>query len=215
MITIAIELNHVIRNINKQLLKYYQRDYHPELNIDDIDEKEENVNNEYIKFKSKKEHNEFVYIDYPFEIFGCARPMDKDLPRDITAWIEEMSNREDEEFRVIYYSLGEDALTIQSSYFFLSKLGTRVREVIFPKGIDELKNKCDVIISSDSEVVKWAKENNKKSVRILTNWKTKETTSFNIDENDGIVYYDSMTKIIEDKTFLDKLIEFKKGVKNG
>ena len=203
MITIAIELNHVIRNVNKQLLKYYQRDYHPEMETDKIDEKRENVLETYIKFGSKRERNEFIYIDYPYEIFGCAKAMDKNLPRDITSWMEEMTNREDEEFRVIYYSLGEEALTIQSSYFFLSKLGTRVREVIFPKDIDELKDKCDVIISSDEKSLTWAKENNKLPVKILTNGN-------NDADDDEKFAYVTMEDVIEDDKFLDKLIEFKK-----
>lgn len=203
MITIAIELNHVIRNVNKQLLKYYQRDYHPELETDKIDEKRENVLEKYIKFDSKRERNEFIYIDYPYEIFGCAKAMDKNLPRDITAWMEEMTNREDEEFRVIYYSLGEEALTIQSSYFFLSKLGTRVREVIFPKTIDELKDKCDVIISSDEKSLTWAKENDKLPVTILSNGNNEA------DVNDNFAYA-TMEDVINDDKFLDKLIELKK-----
>lgn len=203
MITIAIELNHVIRNVNKQLLKYYQRDYHPEMETDKIDEKHENVLETYIKFDSKRERNEFIYIDYPYEIFGCAKAMDKNLPRDITSWMEEMTNREDEEFRVIYYSLGEEALTIQSSYFFLSKLGTRVREVIFPKVIGELKDKCDVIISSDEKSLTWAKENDKLPVKILSNGNNEA------DDDDKFVYA-TMEDVIEDDKFLDKLIEFKK-----
>lgn len=203
MITIAIELNHVIRNVNKQLLKYYQRDYHPELETDKIDEKRENVLEKYIKFDSKRERNEFIYIDYPYEIFGCAKAMDKNLPRDITAWMEEMTNREDEEFRVIYYSLGEEALTIQSSYFFLSKLGTRVREVIFPKTIDELKDKCDVIISSDEKSLIWAKENDKLPVTILSNGNNEA------DDDDKFAYA-TMEDVINDDKFLDKIIELKK-----
>lgn len=203
MITIAIELNHVIRNVNKQLLKYYQRDYHPELETDKIDEKRENVLEKYIKFDSKRERNEFIYIDYPYEIFGCAKAMDKNLPRDITAWMEEMTNREDEEFRLIYYSLGEEALTIQSSYFFLSKLGTRVREVIFPKTIDELKDKCDVIISSDEKSLTWAKENDKLPVTILSNGNNEA------DVNDNFAYA-TMEDVINDDKFLDKIIELKK-----
>ena len=203
MITIAIELNHVIRNVNKQLLKYYQRDYHPELETDKIDEKRENVLEKYIKFDSKRERNEFIYIDYPYEIFGCAKAMDKNLPRDITAWMEEMTNREDEEFRVIYYSLGEEALTIQSSYFFLSKLGTRVREVIFPKTIDELKDKCDVIISSDEKSLTWAKENDKLPVTILSNGNNEADVNYNFA-------YATMEDVINDDKFLDKIIELKK-----
>lgn len=203
MITIAIELNHVIRNVNKQLLKYYSTNYH-ELETDDIDDKNENVLDKYIKFDSRMERNEFIYIDYPYEIFGCAKAMDKNLARDITAWMEEMTNREDEEFRVIYYSLDEEALTIQSSYFFLSKLGTRVREVVFPKSIDEMKEKCDVIVSSNKDNAKWALDNGKKSVLVLTNGNTKDDT-----ENCADFYYGSMEDVIKDNSFLDKIIEGK------
>lgn len=205
MITIAIELNHVIRNINKQLLKYYQKDYHPELDTDDIDEKKENVLKKYIKFDSHRELNQFIYIDYPFEIFGAAKAMDKNLARDVTNWMEEMTNREDEEFRVIYYSLNEEALTIQSSYFFLSKLGTRVREVVFPKSIDEMKDKCDVIISSDEKSIQWAKDNNKQSVKIETNYKddTSDKERTTVADFD----YDSMEDVINDIKFLDKLVD--------
>lgn len=205
MITIAIELNHVIRNINKQLLKYYQKDYHPELDTDDIDEKKENVLKKYIKFDSHRELNQFIYIDYPFEIFGAAKAMDKNLARDVTNWMEEMTNREDEEFRVIYYSLNEEALTIQSSYFFLSKLGTRVREVVFSKSIDEMKYKCDVIISSDEKSIQWAKDNNKQSVKIETNYKddTSDEERTTVADFD----YDSMEDVINDTKFLDKLVD--------
>jgi hypothetical protein len=205
MVTIAIELNHVIRNINKQLLKYYQKDYHPELDTDDIDEKKENVLKKYINFDSHRELNQFIYIDYPFEIFGAAKAMDKNLARDVTNWMEEMTNREDEEFRVIYYSLNEEALTIQSSYFFLSKLGTRVREVVFPKSIDEMKDKCDVIISSDEKSIQWAKDNNKQSVKIETNYKddTSDKERTTVADFD----YDSMEDVINDTKFLDKLVD--------
>lgn len=210
MITIAIELNHVIRNINKQLLKYYKRDYHPELDIDNIDCVKENVLDKYIKFNSKKERNEFIYIDYPYEIFGCAKAMDSNLPRDITNWMEEMSNREDEEFRIIYFSLEEDALTIQSSYFFLSKLGTRVREVIFPRNIEELNDKCDVVITSNADIVEWANKNKKKGIRIATNYQVDEDSVL-----DDVEHYNSMEDVISDGAFLDELIEFKKGIVNG
>lgn len=204
MITIAIELNHVIRNINKQLLKYYQRDYHPELDTDDIDIKNENVLDKYIKFSSKKERNQFIYIDYPFEIFGAAKAMDKNLARDVTHWMDEMSNREDEEFRIMYYSLDEEALSIQSSYFFLSKLGTRVRSVMFPKKTDDLKGVCDVIITANPNVIGWAKDNGLQTVKIASNGEEKDDTcTFN---------YASMEDVINDNTFLDNVL---KNIKHG
>ena len=39
--TIGIELNHVVRNINRQMLKYYSKDIDPSLDIEEIDDKED------------------------------------------------------------------------------------------------------------------------------------------------------------------------------
>ena len=36
-IRIGIELNHVIRNINKQIVKYYQQDYDESIDLDEVD----------------------------------------------------------------------------------------------------------------------------------------------------------------------------------
>ena len=53
MITIAIELNHVVRNVNKPDFKsIIKKDIKPELDIDNIDEKDDVF--KYAKFDSKK-----------------------------------------------------------------------------------------------------------------------------------------------------------------
>ena len=68
---IGIELNNIVRNINFQLVKYYKKDI--DKNFDD-----ENINYNVtdilpnLKFKNKKSKKEYVYVDYPYEIFGCA-----------------------------------------------------------------------------------------------------------------------------------------------
>ena len=197
MIRIGIELNDVVRNVNKQILKYYQKDIDPTLDLDDIDDKDDVF--KYAKFDSNRAKNEFIYIDYPYEIFAAAKPMDKNLPTHINNWMVEMTNREDEEFVVIYYSLNEEFLTIQSSYFFLSKIGTRVREVFFPKKISEVWDRCDVVITANDEVLK-EKPEDKKSVKIIN--------TLNKDSNvESDFKYDSMDDVINDETLLDKIID--------
>lgn len=196
MIKIGIELNGVIRNVNKQILKYYQKDVDPSIDLDEIDEKD-NVF-KYAKFDSNKSKNEFIYIDYPYEIFGCAKTIDKDLPVEINNWMVEMTNREDEEFMIVYYSLNEEYLTIQSSYFFLSKIGTRVREVFFPRDINEIWNRCDVVITANDDVLK-AKPSDKKSVKIIN------TVNKDSDVK-GDFEYESMTDVIKDNNFLDNIV---------
>ena len=196
MITIAIELNHVVRNVNKQILKYYQKDINPELDIDDIDEKDDVF--KYATFDSIRDRNEFVYIDYPYEIFGCAKTMDKDLMTKINNWLVDLTNEEDETYRVIYYSLNEEALTIQSTYFFLSKTGTRVREVLFPFESKEIIDRADVVITSNGYIIDAANGSNAKVV--LINRPTNKDV-----KDKAFLSYDSLVDLIDDKEFLKKI----------
>lgn len=196
MITIAIELNHVVRNVNKQILKYYQRDFKPELDLETVDEKDDVFKTAV--FDSRRSRNEFIYLDYPYEIFGCANPMEKNLPTKINNWMSEMTNVEDECFKIIYYSLNEEALTIQSTYFFLSKIGTRVREIIFPFEPKEIIEKADVIITSNKSVFEIAKDSDSKIV--LINRPTNEDI-----KEESFLNYNSLKDIIEDEEFLNKI----------
>ena len=197
MITIGIELNHVIRNINKQIVKYYSKEYDPSTDIDEIDDKED-VLETYAKFKSTYDKNNFLFIDYPYEIFGCANTMEKKLSSKITNWLTEISNIEDKDIRIIFYSLNEEALTIQSTFFFLSKIGTRVRKVIFPKSIDEVWDECDAIITARNEFFEKGIPDGKKAVLI--------NRPFNKEFKDkAILNYDNLSDLIDDKNFFNEI----------
>lgn len=203
MITIGIELNHVIRNINKQIAKYYAKEYTIDVDLDDIDDKE-NILDTFAKFEDKYKKYNFIYIDYPFECFAAAKPVDNKLPTQINNWLVELDNREDEEFRIVYYSLYEDALTIQSTFFFLSKIGTRVREVFFPKNLDEIWKHCDVVITTNKEVID-NKPSDKQTIKIIGNGNQEDGSVGNFE-------YNSLAEVIQDEKFLDK-IKYRKQLK--
>lgn len=197
MITIGVELNHVVRNINKQIVKYYAKEYAPDVDLDDIDDRED-VLKTFAKFDSKYERNNFLYIDYPYEIFGCASTMEKKLAVKITNWLTDISNIEDEDIRIIFYSMNEEAITIQSTFFFLSKIGTRVRKVIFPKSIEEVWEECDVVITARDEFFEKEIPEGKKVVLI--------NRPFNKDCKDkAFLNYDNLSEIITDEEFFNKL----------
>ena len=199
MLTIGVELNHVVRNINKQILKYYAKEFEPSLDWEELDDKVD-IFEKYVKFKSKYEKNNFLYIDYPFEIFGTANTMEKKLATAITNWLSEITNIEDEDIRIIFYSLDEDALTIQSSYFFLSKIGARVRKVIFPKSIDEIWEECDAVITARNEFFEKEKPEGKKIILV-----NREFNKENKDKAD--LNYDNLSEIINDNNFFKKVKE--------
>lgn len=207
MIKIAIELNHVLRNVNKQILKYYQKDINPELDLDEVDEKDDVF--KYADFDSRRSRNEFIYIDYPYEIFGCAKTMTKNLPTEMNNWLSELTNYEDDEVYVYFYSLEEEALTIQSTYFFLSKIGTRVRKVVFPQNIDELKGECDVIITANNEVIERF-AGDKDVYKILINRLTNADSKEKADKN-----YDSLSDVLGDDELLNTLHGWKENKKEN
>ena len=197
MITIGVELNHVVRNINKQIVKYYIKEKNLNVDIDDVNDKE-NVLETFAKFESKHERNNFIFIDYPFEIFGSATTSERDLAVKITNWLTDISDIEDEDIRIVFYSMNEEALTIQSTYFFLSKIGTRVRRMMFPKSIDEVWEVCDVVITARVEFFEKGIPEDKKVVLINRpfNEKYKEEAFLN---------YDNLSEIISDEEFFKKL----------
>jgi hypothetical protein len=197
MLTIGVELNHVVRNINKQILKYYAKEFDQSMEWEELDDKVD-IFDKYCKFNSKYEKNNFLYVDYPYEIWGCGETMEKKLATKITNWLSDITNIEDEDIRIIFYSLDEDALTIQSSFFFLSKIGSRVRKVIFPKNLEEVWDECDVVITARNEFFEKEIPNGKKVVLI--------NRDFNKENKDkAFLNYDNLSNVIEDNDFFNKI----------
>jgi len=198
MITIGVELNHVVRNVNRQLLKYYQKEFDPSLDVDEIDDRVD-VIGKYMKFRSKKEKNDFIYIDYPYEIFGCAGTSEKKLAVKITNWLVNVSNIEDEDIRIIFYSLNEEALSIQSTFFFLSKIGARVRKVFFPKNVKEVWDECDVVITANNQMFEEEIPENKKIILINREFNEK-------NKDKAFLTYDNLSDVIDDNNFFNNFI---------
>lgn len=151
MARIGIDLNHVMRDINKQIVKYYKKDIDRAFDDDKLDT---NVTNIFknLNFKSKKDREKFLFEDYPFEVFGSAPLMEKDLSVRLNKLVVDLADKESEH-TISFFSTKEKGLSIQSTYFFLSKIGSRVREMLFPKSYKEVWENFDMIITSDIELV--------------------------------------------------------------
>lgn len=153
---IGIELNGVLRNFNRQMLKYYVKDINPMIDLDEINEKCDKDVENAINFDTKKERNSFIYIDYPFELFGCAKMMEKNLANTINNWIDTLGEDEEAKYEVEVFSRNEEALALQGSYFFLSKTAFRVRNAFFPEKDGELENRYDYMFTASPETAKFA-----------------------------------------------------------
>ena len=159
--TIAIDINDVIRDFTRQFIKYYQKVIDPsfEIEYDDVNDFEftnifpfldENGNvdiNQYYRFK---------YEDCAFEIFGRADVMERKLPSDFNLWTQNtLKNFEADNIpEVIIVSPFEMNLSIQSTLSFLSRIGVRVREYYFPLDSQTIWDKCDVLITANPNLIK-------------------------------------------------------------
>ena len=189
---IAIDLNDVIRDYSRNFVKYFKKGINHAFNEEDV----EFYTNEMrilLPFQSDEQYRRFVYEDYAFELFSKCPPVEKDLPRDLNEWIE--FDLLDEEIEVMFVSPMECDLTIQSTYSFLAKIGSRVREIYFPIDSSTVWDKCDVLITANPRFL-----NNKKE--------GKKIVKINKEYNDKClcdVSYDSLYEIIRDKEFINKI----------
>lgn len=210
MIRIGIELNNVVRNINYQVMKYYKKDINPEFDETTISANKTSII-EDLNFDSKA-RNEFMFVDYPYELFGCARVVERNLSVTINDWLISLAD-EDVDYDVSFFSQHENDLSIPSSYYFLSKIATRVRTTHFPTNDENIWDLYDVIVTTDPKLVESKpegkrvilieKEDNKEAIKnadysfeslskaiesnSLTNIKDKENIEENKNEDTSII----------------------------
>lgn len=203
---IAIELNNIVRDLNSQYVKYFKKDIQKDFDDKGVDKNVLNIG-ESLPFKSEKARETFTYIDYPYELFGCAKSMHRNLQVRLDEWIDNLNNLDKDHFELIHFSLKENALTIQSTYYFLSKTGTRIREMYFPLDGLDMWDKADVIVTTDSRIVRNKPEG---KVVILI----KKNDNVELVEKADLVY-DNLLEMMNDDNFysnIEKLLQTKQSL---
>ena len=189
---IAIDLNDVIRDYSRNFVKYFKKGINHAFDEDDVDFYTNDMQI-LLPFKSEEQYRRFVYEDYPFELYGKCPAVEKNLPRDLNKWIEFTLPEEDVE--VMFVSPMECDLTIQSTFSFLAKIGSRVREVYFPIDSATVWDKCDVLITANPRFFA-SKTDGKLIVKI-----NKEYNKDCVADKE----YDRLNQIISDNKFLESL----------
>jgi hypothetical protein len=126
-------------------------------------------------------------------LYGKCPTVDKNLARDLNEWLE--FNLPDEDIEVMFVSPMECDLTIQSTYSFLAKIGSRVREVYFPVDSATVWDKCDVLITANPRFFN-TKQLDKKIIKINKDYNKECVADFE---------YDSLLDAIQDETFVSKV----------
>ena len=175
---IAVDLNDVLRDFTSNFGNYFKKGYDEDINLGEI-EITTNCLDKVFPFKSRYDYEHFVYEDYAWELFAKCPSCDRGLGAAFSNWVTKtITNIDvDEPIEVIIVSPMEYGITIPATYWFISKLGCRAREIYLP--IDSLTvwDRCDVLITANPKLLN-NKPDGKKSVKIVTDYNTECEADF-------------------------------------
>ena len=151
---IAIDINDVLRDFTSQFKNYYIKGIDPSFEIED-DEITSFDFSEIFPFKDRNAYNMFKYVDFAFELYGRAEPMDKMLPYRFNDWTQKTLKDLDKEYipDIMLVSPFETGKSIQSTYAFLSKISSSVREIYFPIDSSTIWDRCDILITANPNLI--------------------------------------------------------------
>lgn len=202
---IAIDLNDVVRDFSNNFLRYYVERYNHEFDLEDFEFWSHNLN-EVFPFNSENAYYNFIYNDYAFELFGKCGVCSRNLESELNDWTEKTLKDIDseEKIEVMIVSPKEYGASIGSTYFFLSKLGTKIREVYFPVNSETIWNKCDVLITANPDLLLSKPDCEPCKISIKIN------TEYNKESNADYTF-SSLSKFLSDKNNTEKLLEHYNG----
>lgn len=193
---ICITLDDVIRAKTLQFGKIYKKYKDKDIDLETLDLSSGDFC-QIFGFKTENEYKEFLYKDYPFEIFAEASTVEKMVDKRLNLWHMSLNNDvdDDDEIELIISNPREFNFSIGYTCFFLSKIATHVREIYFPKDSSDIWNKCDVLITADKDLLDNT-PNGKKSVKI--------EMPYNMECKSNLSYK-SLTSLIDDDEFITKI----------
>jgi len=173
---VYISINGVLRDLIQKFDYHYQIEFmESEIEVEEDEEPFDYkitspVNNDnllnYYSFQSKDEFNNFLFVDYPLEIFGHAGVSSMSVMSELNTLIYE---NPDINFTVI--GLDEYGKAKSSTLFFLSKysyLGNNVK-FINSKDIKKEWKKCDLWITDNKDIIDKCPKN-KQAMKFITEY---------------------------------------------
>jgi hypothetical protein len=167
---IAVDLNDVLRDYTANFGEYFKKGYDQDIELDQL-EITTNDLSEVFPFKSRYDYEHFVYEDFAWELFAKCPTCERGLGAAFSNWITKTITNIDTEdpIEVIIVSPMEYGITIPATYWFISKLGCRAREIYLPVDSLTIWDKCDVLITANPKLLD-NKPEGKKSVKIVADY---------------------------------------------
>ena len=197
--TLAIDINDVIRDNIYQFKCIYQKYVDGSFDIDLNDIDTYNLMDHY-PFEDESELQQFKYVDYAFELYGRAETCDKMLSYALNDYLEKTLRDLDEIPHVILFSPFEIGLTIQSTFSFLAARTIRAREVYFPIDSMTIYDRADVVITAQPSLIENCPEG-KTVIKINKPYNKDIETKYSFNSMMDVINdpNETVVKIIENK----------------
>lgn len=193
---IGIDLNWVLRDLNKQINVCWEKKHGTPYIEDENDVKNHDLKSE-IKWNSIQERNEFFFEEYPFELFGCTPCMSNYCVFKVNDWYKESENfAKAEPIEFVLVSPFEYDTSIMGTLFFCSKY-LKLRYFFFPKKSEDIWNSVDVLISANDKL---AQEKPEGKILMCINNPINKTCQQKADFK-----YDTIEELIDDNWKFDKI----------
>ena len=194
---IAIDLNDVLRDYTRNFGEYFKKGYDQDVDLDSL-EVDTNDLSVVFPFKSRYDYEHFVYEDFSWELFAKCPACETGLGAAFSNWITKtITNIDTEEpIEVMIVSPMEYGITIPATYWFISKLGCRAREIYLPIDSTTIWDKCDVLITASPNLLS-IKPEGKKTVKIKTDYNKDCVADFE---------YNNMLEFLNEDGNTEKLI---------
>ena len=168
MKNIVITLDDVIRAKTLQIGRTYKKYKDHTIKLETLDFSHTDYA-EIFNFETLEDYQKFLYQDYVLEIFGSAPTVNPMIPMLLNNWImtvnDDYEETDEEYVNVLLSNAFEFNISIANTYFFLSKLATRVREVFFPVDSSKIWDKADIVITATPEILN-SKPDDKIAIKI-------------------------------------------------
>ena len=194
---ICFTIDDVIRNKTKAFIKAYNKDKGTEIDPDTFEATSSSLKDMF-KFKTVKDFYRFLYDDYHFEISGEAEQCTRMLDKKLNLWLinmHELAYEEEKEIDFMWASPQEFNQSIGDTYFYLSKIATRIREVFFPREPLDIWEKCDVLVTADPLLIT-NKPEGKTVVKIEMPYNKEASAD---------ITYKNLEELLKDEEFITKI----------
>lgn len=193
---ICITLDDVIRAKTTQIGKIYQKYINKDIDLDALDFSSGNYA-DIFGFGGKNEYDDFLYNLYSYEIFAEASTTERLIDKTLNLWHMNVNeyDDEDEHIDVMLANTMEFNNSIGYTYFFLSKIATRIREIYLPSNSLDIWDKCDVLITADNKLLD-NKPEDKIAIKIEMSYNKECSADYT---------YEKLSAFLEDKEIIKKL----------